>query len=128
MCRASTAKQLVILVIEDDYIALFEQCVVQLSFAGGKWRWIVAKIDSQQGMLVTVLVYPQIALDRQADDRRRERRIVIMHLFDVSKRRHVAGLLAEPDIDGGLVGGASLDPASFCAIIGLDPPKGEASQ
>ncbi len=29
----------------------------------------------------------------------------------------IRGLMAQPDIDGGLVGGASLDPASFFAII-----------
>ena len=29
----------------------------------------------------------------------------------------VAGIMAQPDIDGALVGGASLDPASFFAII-----------
>ena len=27
-------------------------------------------------------------------------------------------LLAQPDIDGALVGGASLDPASFASIVG----------
>jgi len=26
-------------------------------------------------------------------------------------------LLAQPDIDGGLIGGASLDPDSFAAIV-----------
>jgi triosephosphate isomerase len=30
---------------------------------------------------------------------------------------NVAGLMAEPDIDGALVGGASLDPDSFAAIV-----------
>ena len=33
------------------------------------------------------------------------------------KPDNAAELMARPDIDGGLVGGASLDPASFCAII-----------
>ncbi len=33
------------------------------------------------------------------------------------KPENAASLLAQPDIDGGLVGGASLDPASLCAII-----------
>ena len=32
------------------------------------------------------------------------------------KGSNAAGLLAQPDIDGGLVGGASLDPADFAAI------------
>jgi triosephosphate isomerase len=31
---------------------------------------------------------------------------------------NAAGLLAQPDIDGGLIGGASLKPADFLAIIG----------
>jgi triosephosphate isomerase len=29
----------------------------------------------------------------------------------------MAKLIAQPDVDGGLVGGASLDPKSFFAII-----------
>jgi triosephosphate isomerase len=33
------------------------------------------------------------------------------------KPENAAELLALPDIDGALVGGASLDPASFAAII-----------
>jgi triosephosphate isomerase len=33
------------------------------------------------------------------------------------KPENAATLMAQPDIDGGLVGGASLDPASFCAIL-----------
>ena len=32
------------------------------------------------------------------------------------KPANAAGLLAQPDIDGGLVGGASLDPHDFAAI------------
>jgi triosephosphate isomerase len=30
---------------------------------------------------------------------------------------NVAGLMAKKDIDGGLVGGASLDPDTFAAVI-----------
>jgi triosephosphate isomerase len=30
---------------------------------------------------------------------------------------NIAALMAEPDVDGGLVGGASLDPASFARIV-----------
>ncbi len=33
------------------------------------------------------------------------------------KPENIAALMAQPDVDGALVGGASLDPASFCAII-----------
>ena len=33
------------------------------------------------------------------------------------KPDNVGGLMAQPDIDGALVGGASLDPASFAAIV-----------
>lgn len=33
------------------------------------------------------------------------------------KPDNIKGLMAQPDIDGGLVGGASLDPKSFAAII-----------
>jgi triosephosphate isomerase len=33
------------------------------------------------------------------------------------KPDNVAELMAQPDIDGGLVGGASLDPASFASIV-----------
>lgn len=34
--------------------------------------------------------------------------------------QNVAGLMAQPDIDGALVGGASLDPESFAAIVTYD--------
>ncbi len=40
------------------------------------------------------------------------------------KPDNAEALLSQPDIDGGLVGGASLDPASFCAIIRfMDPAR-----
>ena len=38
------------------------------------------------------------------------------------KPDNAAELLAEPDIDGALVGGASLDPDSFAAIIEAAAP------
>lgn len=34
------------------------------------------------------------------------------------KPDNIAGLLAQPDVDGGLVGGASLDAAAFAALLG----------
>ena len=33
------------------------------------------------------------------------------------KPDNIAGLMAQPDIDGALVGGASLDPRSFAAVV-----------
>jgi triosephosphate isomerase len=36
------------------------------------------------------------------------------------KAGNVAGFMAQPDIDGALVGGASLDPAEFAAIVCYD--------
>ena len=33
------------------------------------------------------------------------------------KPENIAGLMAQPDVDGALVGGASLDPRSFAAIV-----------
>jgi triosephosphate isomerase len=33
------------------------------------------------------------------------------------KPDNVKGLMAQPDLDGALVGGASLDPASFASIV-----------
>jgi triosephosphate isomerase len=33
------------------------------------------------------------------------------------KPANAAELLSKPDVDGGLVGGASLDPAEFAAIV-----------
>ncbi|MFQ5515723.1 MAG: triose-phosphate isomerase [Myxococcota bacterium] len=41
------------------------------------------------------------------------------------KPENIASLMAQPDIDGALVGGASLDPASFCAIIRFRSPSEE---
>jgi triosephosphate isomerase len=33
------------------------------------------------------------------------------------KSKNVAAIMAEPDVDGALVGGASLDPSEFCKIV-----------
>ena len=33
------------------------------------------------------------------------------------KADNAAELLAQPDVDGGLIGGASLDPEAFAAIV-----------
>ncbi len=43
------------------------------------------------------------------------------------KPQNIFGLMEQPDIDGALVGGASLDPASFFAIIRFDRPPDEAT-
>jgi triosephosphate isomerase len=40
------------------------------------------------------------------------------------KPDNVGALLAQPDIDGGLVGGASLDPESFASICRSADPAG----
>ncbi len=42
------------------------------------------------------------------------------------KPENAAGLVAESEIDGFLVGGASLDPATFAAIVSLWTPRGAA--
>ena len=39
------------------------------------------------------------------------------------KPQNIFSLMGQPDIDGALVGGASLDPASFFAIIRFDQPR-----
>ena len=36
------------------------------------------------------------------------------------KPENISGLMAQPDIDGGLVGGASLDAESFAQIVNFD--------
>jgi triosephosphate isomerase len=43
------------------------------------------------------------------------------------KPENAAALMAQPDIDGALVGGASLDPTSFCAIIRFDAPPEDSA-
>jgi len=42
------------------------------------------------------------------------------------KPDNVFGLMAELDIDGALVGGASLDPESFAKIVRFERPEGDA--
>jgi triosephosphate isomerase len=42
------------------------------------------------------------------------------------KPDNVYTLMAEQDIDGALVGGASLDPASFARIVRFDRPEGQS--
>ena len=44
-----------------------------------------------------------------------------------AKPENIATLMAQPDIDGALVGGASLDPSSFWAIIRFDQRPAEPS-
>ncbi len=39
------------------------------------------------------------------------------------KPDNVYALMAQPDVDGALVGGASLDPESFAKIVGFAPPE-----
>jgi triosephosphate isomerase len=39
------------------------------------------------------------------------------------KPDNIAGLMAQPDVDGALVGGASLDPKSFAAIVNFNRPR-----
>jgi triosephosphate isomerase len=36
------------------------------------------------------------------------------------KAANIAGFMAQPDIDGALVGGASLDPEEFALIVRYD--------
>jgi triosephosphate isomerase len=36
------------------------------------------------------------------------------------KAGNIAGFMAQPDIDGALVGGASLDPEEFALIVRYD--------
>jgi triosephosphate isomerase len=43
------------------------------------------------------------------------------------KPANTYGLMDQPDIDGALVGGASLDPESFYAIIRFDQPPEEGT-
>jgi triosephosphate isomerase len=43
------------------------------------------------------------------------------------KPDNVARIMAEPDIDGALVGGASLDPTSFAQIVTFDRPENAPS-
>ena len=38
------------------------------------------------------------------------------------KSGNIAELMAQPDIDGALVGGASLDPGEFAQIVGFGKP------
>ena len=37
------------------------------------------------------------------------------------KPGNIGSLLAAPDVDGGLIGGASLDPTAFAALIAATP-------
>lgn len=66
----------------------------------------------------------------QAQEMCREIRAALRELFDARTARAVsvlyggsmnpanaAELLAQPDVDGGLIGGASLDPKKFCEIV-----------
>jgi triosephosphate isomerase len=55
-------------------------------------------------------------------DRGAAERIRILYGGSV-KAANAAELFGQPDVDGGLVGGASLDPAEFAAIVAAAPPE-----
>jgi triosephosphate isomerase len=56
-------------------------------------------------------------------DRSREAAARIRLLYGGSvKPENAAGILAQPDVDGALVGGASLDPDGFARIIAAAAP------
>ena len=70
------------------------------------------------------------ATPAQAQEMCREIRAAVRERFDARTARAVtiqyggsmnpgnaAELLSQPDVDGGLIGGASLDPAKFCEIV-----------
>ena len=70
------------------------------------------------------------ATPQQAQEMCREIRAAVRERFDARTARAVtiqyggsmnpgnaAELLSQPDVDGGLIGGASLDPAKFCEIV-----------
>jgi Triosephosphate isomerase len=70
------------------------------------------------------------ATAQQAEEVCRQLRAVVRGLYGARKARAVsilyggsmnaknaAELLAQPDVDGGLIGGASLKPADFAAIV-----------
>ena len=54
-----------------------------------------------------------------ADRRRRRRRPVRIQYGGSVKAANIAELMAQPDIDGALVGGASLDPDEFARIVAV---------
>ena len=78
------------------------------------------------------------ATSEQAEEVCREIRAIIRDIYGARAARSVsilyggsmnaknaAELLAQPDVDGGLIGGASLKPADFAAIIAATGAENE---
>jgi len=57
------------------------------------------------------------ALWRTVDSERRRQRMSASYTAAASKPENAKGLKAQPDIDGFLVGGASLDPVRVASIV-----------
>jgi triosephosphate isomerase len=77
----------------------------------------------------------KVATDQQAQDAHAFVRKTVGTLFGAAvaenlviqyggsvKPENAAGLMAQPDVDGALVGGASLDPDSFARIVAAAAP------
>lgn len=112
--------------------------------AGKEVEWVVGQIKSALAGLTKeqvsslVIAYEPIwaigtgktASSDQAQDMCHEIRVAVADLYDQEtaenvriqyggsvKPENIKELMAKPDIDGGLVGGASLDPESFLALV-----------
>jgi triosephosphate isomerase (TIM) len=94
----------------------------------------ISKKDAQKTIIAYEPVWAigtgVVATPQQAQDVHKFIRDIIVELYDEElasglriqyggsmKPGNAAELLAQPDIDGGLIGGASLDPESFLGII-----------
>jgi triosephosphate isomerase len=108
------------------------EAVLSKQFADG-----LAPLDAQQFARVVIAYEPvwaigtgKVATPEQAQDAHAFLRLEIRKRFGADqaeqtrilyggsvKPDNAAGLMAKPDIDGALVGGASLDPAGFAKIV-----------
>jgi len=97
-------KQMSVLPLESDVTIAYEPI------------WAISRGDPNKPAATTDDAQEMHALIRSLipDDRREQTRI----LYGGSmKPENAAELMAQPDIDGGLVGGASLKPEQFAAIV-----------
>ncbi len=92
-----------------------------------KWPQLVVAYEPVWAIGTGRTATPEIAQEAHAFVRERLRKLCAGAAAEIRiqyggsvKPENAAQLMAQPDIDGALVGGASLDPESFSAIIHFD--------
>ena len=94
---------------------LITRRVLTKSWAPGHWEVPGGGVMAGETSLDAVCREIRAAV-RERFDARTARAVTIQYGGSMNPG-NAAELLSQPDVDGGLIGGASLDPAKFCEIV-----------